>query len=65
MKIVECIVKIPCSICGKEYEQTAYNGHLSYPHICGSCIRDIVNEWAKRDIPICNELKPLIAEERR
>lgn len=62
MKIVECIVRILCEVCGKEYDARAYNGHLTYPHICESCLRDIVNEWVERDVPICNELKPLIVD---
>ena len=62
MNIVECKVKVPCAICGKEYEATAYNGHLTYPHICKPCAKDIVNKWVEQGVPICNELKPLIVE---
>ena len=55
--------KVHCGICGKEYDAMVLDGHISYPHICNDCMRDIVNEWYVHGIPICDELKLLINNE--
>lgn len=40
-------VQIPCSICGKEYDANCINGHITYPHICNACIKEILLEYEK------------------
>ena len=57
-------VKIPCSLCGAEYDANVINGHIGYPHICDNCIMTMVQnhllDLHERGIPICEELKPVV-----
>lgn len=40
-------VKMPCSICGKDFDANVINGHITYPHICNDCIKEILVEYEK------------------
>lgn len=43
MNVVE--VEIPCDICRKPYITQAIDGHITFPHICESCMIETVKEW--------------------
>lgn len=39
--------KVPCSVCGKDYDATVIDWHIGYPHVCGDCLREIVSKWER------------------
>lgn len=38
-------VNIPCEFCGTEHPEMVIDGHISQPHICEKCWRDVVREY--------------------
>lgn len=42
-------VDINCGVCGNPYEAMVIDGHITYPHICDNCIRDIIKEWDEQE----------------
>lgn len=38
-------VRVPCVICGNEYEELVIGGHLDHCHICEECFRELMAEF--------------------
>ena len=48
-------VIIPCSLCGEDYIDYMIDGHITYPHICETCLRSILKQWEQS--PKCVECR--------